>query len=52
MAADAGLIPSGEPVIAVGGSSHGADTALILRAANSSRILNTKVEEILCKPRG
>ncbi len=52
MAADAGRIPAGQPVVAVGGTGHGADTAVILRAAGSSHILDTKVEEILCKPRG
>lgn len=52
MAADAGMIPAGEPVVAVGGTGHGADTAVILRAGGSSHILDTKVEEILCKPRG
>ena len=52
MAADAGMIPAGEPVGAVGGTGHGADTAVILRAAGSSHILDTRVEEILCKPRG
>lgn len=52
MAADAGMIPSGEPVIAVGGTGRGADTALILKAANSCRILETKVDEIICKPVG
>lgn len=50
MAADAGMIPSGEPVIVVGGTGQGADTALILKAANSCRILDTKIEEIICKP--
>ena len=52
MAADAGMIPGGEPVVAVGGTGHGADTAVILRAAGSSHILDTRVEEVLCKPRG
>lgn len=50
MAADAGMIPSGEPIIAVGGSGSGADTALILKAANTNRILETKIEEVICKP--
>ena len=50
MAADAGMIPSGEDVIAVGGSGSGADTALILKAANTNRILETKIEEFICKP--
>ncbi|MCL2548019.1 MAG: hypothetical protein FWE76_02510 [Symbiobacteriaceae bacterium] len=49
MALDAGLIePS--PLIAVGGTGRGADTAIILTPASASRILDTKVHEILCKP--
>ena len=50
MAADAGLIPAGEPVIAVAGTGTGADTAVILRPSYSASILDTRVEEILCKP--
>ncbi|WP_213975370.1 pyruvate kinase alpha/beta domain-containing protein [Tepidanaerobacter acetatoxydans] len=50
MALDAGLIPYGEDIIAVGGSSRGADTALILRPAHASNIFDTWISEILCKP--
>lgn len=50
MAVDSGLIPYMEPVIAIGGSSHGADTALILRASHAAKILDTKIDEIICKP--
>ena len=50
MAADCGAIPSGEDVIAIGGTSEGADTAVILKAAHSLRILDTKISEYLCKP--
>ena len=50
MAADAGLIMTGEPVVAVGGSGRGADTAMILRPAVSSNILKTKIDRIICKP--
>ena len=50
MAADAGLIPVGEPVIAIGGTGGGADSAIILHAANANNILDTKIQEILCKP--
>ena len=50
MAADAGYIPVGEPIIAIGGSGRGSDTALILHAANSNNILDTNIQEILCKP--
>lgn len=50
MALDAGLIPYGEPVIAIGGSGRGADTAIILTPAHASDIFETRVHEIICKP--
>ena len=50
MTADAGYVVSGEPVIAVGGSASGADTAIILRPEVSSRILKTKIDKVICKP--
>jgi len=50
MAADAGYITGGEPVVAVGGTGRGADTAIILRPEVSSRILKTKIDRIICKP--
>ena len=50
MALDAGLIPFGKPVIALGGTGKGADTASILTPGYSSSVLDTKIHEILCKP--
>lgn len=50
-ALDAGLIPADVPVIAIGGTRSGADTALLLIPANSSRILETRIQEVLAKPR-
>ncbi|OGO76621.1 MAG: hypothetical protein A2Y23_05495 [Clostridiales bacterium GWB2_37_7] len=50
MALDAGLIPYGESIIAVGGSGRGADAAIIIKPAHAKDILNTRIEEILCKP--
>ena len=50
MALDAGLIPYGEDVIAVGGTDEGADTAIILRPAHAADIFDTWISEILCKP--
>jgi len=50
MAADAGLVRTDENVISIGGTSHGADTALILKPLNSYDFFNLKVQEILCKP--
>lgn len=51
MALDGGMIPYGEDIIAIGGSGRGADSAVILRPAHSSSILETKIKEIICKPR-
>jgi hypothetical protein len=51
MAADAGLIRTGEEVIAVGGSGRGADTAIVLRASNTHAFFDTRILEIVCKPR-
>ncbi|MEG0314614.1 MAG: pyruvate kinase alpha/beta domain-containing protein [Erysipelotrichaceae bacterium] len=50
MAADAGEINVNEQVVVMGGSSHGLDTALILRPMYSAKILLTKIDEIVCKP--
>ena len=51
MAADSGLVPSGEDVIAVGGTGRGADTAVVITAANAHNFFDLKVREVLCKPR-
>jgi len=50
MAADAGAL-SGNDIIAIGGSGRGADTALIVKPANQSRLFDLKIREIICKPR-
>ncbi len=52
MAADAGLIPEGEEVLAVAGTGRGADTVLVIRSAASKRFLDLKVLEVLAKPKG
>ncbi len=52
MALDAGLIPHGEEIVAVGGTGRGADTACIILPAHSSYFFDTVVKEIICKPRG
>ncbi len=51
MACDAGLIESGEECIAIGGSGGGADTAVVLWPSNTHRFFDTKVLELICKPR-
>jgi len=50
MAADAGLIRTDEPVLAMAGTDRGADTAVVLRPANAQDFFDLRVNEILCKP--
>jgi hypothetical protein len=50
MAVDSNAVPSGEKVVSVAGSHAGADTAMVLTAAESGRIRDMKLHEILCKP--
>lgn len=51
MALDSGLIPYGEPVIAVAGTGGGADTAVVLLPSHAKTFFETEIHEIICKPR-
>lgn len=51
MAADAGLIPVGEEIIAIGGRAHGVDTAVILTPVNSKNLFSMEIHEIIAMPR-
>ncbi|MGA8850056.1 MAG: pyruvate kinase alpha/beta domain-containing protein [Dehalococcoidia bacterium] len=51
MAADAGLIRTDEEVISIGGTARGADTALVVKPANTHDFFELRVKEVLCKPR-
>ena len=51
MALDAGAIPYGRDMMAVAGTTGGADTAIILRPAHAQAILETHISEIICHPR-
>lgn len=51
MAADAGLISTREEIMAIAGSGRGADTAVVLRPANSQDFFDLKILEVVCKPR-
>ena len=51
MAADAGLVELHEPIVAVAGTGHGADTALVIRPAPTAEFLDSKVDRIICLPR-
>lgn len=50
MATDAGLINTGERVIAIAGTAQGSDTALVMQAASSQHLRRLRVNEIICKP--
>ncbi len=50
MATDAGLVGSGERVIAIAGTARGSDTALVIQAASSQHLKRLRVHEIICKP--
>ena len=50
MAADAGLIRVGEPIVAIAGTGHGADTAVVLVPANAQDFFDLRVAEVLAKP--
>ena len=52
MAADSGLIRTDEETVAIGGSGGGADTAIVLRPSNTHTFFDTRILEIICKPRG
>ena len=51
MAADAGLVRTDEEIISIGGTGHGADTAVVLQPNYVHRFFNLRVKEIICKPR-
>lgn len=51
MAADAGLIPVGEEIIAIGGRGHGVDSAVILTPVNAKNLFDLKIKEIIAMPR-
>lgn len=50
MALDAGMIPDGREIIAIGGTGTGADTAAVLVPAHANHFFDTKIKEIICKP--
>lgn len=50
MAADAGLVESGQPCIALGGTETGVDTAVLLKPVNAQNFFDLRVMEVLAKP--
>ncbi len=51
MAADAGLIPTDEEVIAIAGTDKGADTALVIKPSYTNEFFSLEVREIIAIPR-
>jgi len=50
MAADAGLVPVDKDVVCIAGTGRGADTAWVIRPANSQAFPKMKLRACLCKP--
>ena len=50
MALDAGALKSPYPVVALGGTGRGLDTACVITPGYSAKIFEVRVHEILCKP--
>ena len=50
MALDAGQIPYGEKIVAIGGTERGADTAVVMTPAHANEIFRTYIHEMICKP--
>ncbi|MCD6286782.1 MAG: hypothetical protein J7M39_12795 [Anaerolineae bacterium] len=50
MASDGGLLPSDAPIIAVGGSGKGADTAVVIHPTHAQTFFDLRYLEIICMP--
>ena len=50
MAMDAGAAEYDRPIVAIGGTGRGLDTACVLTPSYSAKLFETRVHEILCKP--
>jgi len=50
MACNGGLVVPGEKVIAVAGTGAGADTAVVVTSAPSTKLADLHIHEIICKP--
>lgn len=51
MALDGGLLPHGTDIVTMGGTGQGLDTAVVLLPAHSQNFFDTRVKEVICKPR-
>ena len=51
MAIDGGLLPYDKEIIAISGTSSGADTAIVLLPDYGRNFFDTQILEVICKPR-
>ncbi len=51
MAADAGLIPMNQSIIAIGGTGNGVDAAIVVKPAHTNNVFDLYIQELICKPR-
>ena len=49
MALDSGVIPYGEPIIALAGTAQGLNTAILITPSYTANILDTKIHHIIIK---
>ena len=52
MAADAACAPTGDDIIALGGTGKGCDAALVLKAAHQNNFFDLRVREVIAMARG
>ena len=50
MACDAGVIEYRKPVVCIGGTGSNADTCCVVSPSYSASLLETRINDILCKP--
>ena len=50
MAAEHGYISPEEEVVAIAGSHHGADTAVVLKPAYAADLFKTRIRQLFCMP--
>jgi hypothetical protein len=51
MAAEAGVVTTGNEIVSIAGTGGGADTAIVLVPAYARKFKELRIREILCKPR-
>ena len=50
MAAEHGYISPDEEIVAIAGSHHGADSAVVLKPTYAADMFNTRIKQLLCMP--